>query len=268
MQTTPKTRFPRRALLGALAAGGVRPVLRAQPGRVSMRFGISESVVSDINIHDARAAMQVWLRRIGNDLHMHLDHVPQVFDRFDRIAEQLRQGELDAVGCNILEYRQLARWLNKSWVVVPFQRMPLSYALLSRAVAGVKRVAALKGKRLILLASPNACLAPVWLTNLLHRDRQGEPAQFFSAVVRRSKVPQVILPVFFGQADGCLVTNDGFRTLCELNPQVAAQLQPLATSPESFRWCMPLVRKWMRRRWTRHSAFSPMCPAARRAVRC
>ncbi|MBL8218243.1 MAG: PhnD/SsuA/transferrin family substrate-binding protein [Bryobacterales bacterium] len=189
-------------------------------------------MVPDLNIHDARAAMQVWLRRMGNDLHMRLDSVPQVFDRFDRIAAKLRQGELEAVGCNILEYRQLARWLNKSWVVVPLQKTPLSYVLLSRTAAGGKGLADLKGKRLMLLASPNACLAPAWLTNLLHRDRHGESAQFFSEVARKSKAPQVILPVFFGQADACLATNDGFRTLCELNPQVAVRLRLVAASTE------------------------------------
>lgn len=232
MQITPRTRFTRRALPGVLAAGCVRAGLQAQTGQVAMRFGISESVVSDMNIHDARAAMQVWLRRIGNDLHMRLDHVPQVFDSFDRIAAQIRQGELDAVGCDILEYRKLSRWLNKRWVIVPSQKEPLSYVLLARAAAGVGRVAELKGRRIAILAAPSACLAPLWLSNLLHEERQGEPAQFFSEVVRKPKASQVILPTFFGQTDACLATRLGYRTLCELNPQVAVQLRLVAASPE------------------------------------
>lgn len=233
MRTTLYSRLSRRALLIALA-GGTSPSGGAagETASVSMRFGISESVVSEMNLHDARAAMQVWLRRIGSDVQMRLDHVPRVFDRFDRIAAQLRLGELDAVGCNILEYRKLARWLNKTWVVVPAQKQPLAYMLLGRAASGASRVADLKGKRLTMLASANACLAPAWLGNLLHEAGEEEISPFFAEVTSKAKVSQVILPAYFGQTDACLCTKQGFRTLCELNPQVATQLRPLATSPE------------------------------------
>ena len=43
---------------------------------------------------------------------------------------------------------------------------------------------------------------------------------------------QTVLPVFFGKIDACLVTQKGFKTMGELNPQVNRQLRVLASSPE------------------------------------
>ena len=45
------------------------------------------------------------------------------------------------------------------------------------------------------------------------------------------KASQAILPVFFRQADACIVTRRAFEVSAELNPQIAQKLKPIITSP-------------------------------------
>jgi phosphonate transport system substrate-binding protein len=54
----------------------------------------------------------------------------------------------------------------------------------------------------------------------------------FGRQTKEVKAAKVILPVFFGQADACVVPRTSFMDMAELNPQVGEQLRILATSPE------------------------------------
>ena len=55
---------------------------------------------------------------------------------------------------------------------------------------------------------------------------------FFTQVKGANKASQVLLPVFFGQADACVVTASAFAVMAELNPQIHSRLQVLKRSPE------------------------------------
>ena len=93
------------------------------------------------------------------------------------------------------------------------------------------------------------CLAMDWVESLVNTIHLGPSDRFFAGVTPNGKLSRTVLPVFFGQVDACLVTQSGFQTMCELNPQLAVTLRALATSPPyitSFfgfhRACQPEVR--------------------------
>jgi ABC-type phosphate/phosphonate transport system substrate-binding protein len=56
--------------------------------------------------------------------------------------------------------------------------------------------------------------------------------QFFTTIKRASKPSQVLLPVFFGQADACVTTASTFALMAELNPQIEKRLAVVKRSPE------------------------------------
>jgi len=58
----------------------------------------------------------------------------------------------------------------------------------------------------------------------------GKVDEFFSVVKHVEKLSGAVLPVFFGQANACLVTQSGFSTMSELNPQIGQKLQTVARS--------------------------------------
>lgn len=222
------TTLTRRALLSACMAMTSRPASASQE---LVRFCVSESLVNDVSISDARAAMAVWMKRIVQDLQLDVRTAAEVFEREDRILSKLRQAEIDCVALTLPEYRRLRDLLDTSQFVVPGQKTQLEYVLLVRSGSGINSLADLRGRRLVTLQSPLTVVASAWLTTVLGAAGYDAPEHFFGALSAKAKPSQVILPVFFGQAEACLTTRSSFLTMSELNPQTLTRLQPLAVSP-------------------------------------
>ena len=215
-------------ILGAVS--GPPRKLAASGAGEEIRLAISESVVGDVNLSDARAAMQIWIKRITQDLNVVIS--PSLFDTTQEILRRTRRGQLDAVALNALEYRQIADMLDPSQIVTSAGAAGLEqYVILAKRNNGIGRLSDLKGGRLCVLKSPKMCVAPAWLSTVLYEGNLGTGEQFFGSMIADSKFSRVILPVFFGQAEACLTSRRGFETMSELNPQVAKDLQPLASSP-------------------------------------
>jgi phosphonate transport system substrate-binding protein len=108
----------------------------------------------------------------------------------------------------------------------------VEYLLLVRRDHPATQPADLRGASLVMLTTPSASVAPVWLETLLLEARAGTIDSVFGRVTRTTRISQVILPVFFRKADACVVTRDAFQTMVELNPQLGRELKVLARSPD------------------------------------
>ena len=214
---------------GALAAAGSGALGAAEPG-VPIRMAMSESIVADVNLNDARVAMLIWIKKIGQELNVVVEFDPRVFDTSQQIVSRIRRGQLDAVALNIIEYRQAANDLDSGQVVCDAGSFE-QCVILAKRDSGFKQLGDLKGRRLCMLKTSKMCIAPAWLATILDEGHCGLEEEFFGSVVGDSKVSRVVLPVFFGQADACLTSKRGFDTMCEMNPQVARDLSVVASSP-------------------------------------
>jgi phosphonate transport system substrate-binding protein len=105
------------------------------------------------------------------------------------------------------------------------------YVILIRQAAGLKALADLRGKRLMVLDNNRTSLARLWLDRALGEAGLPVAGEFFKTITVKDKVSTVVLPVFFAAADACLVTRRGFHVMTELNPQVGRQLREIAASP-------------------------------------
>jgi len=220
----------RHALALMLGAGGWLPgALAATEGFAPVRFAISDTVVGDVNLNDARAAMQIWIKRMSQELDLVID--PKLFNTTQEIVERTRRGQLDAVAMNVIEYRMIANLLDSSQVVTSIGAEGLNqYLIVVKRNSGIRHLSDLKGRRLCELKNPRMCVAPHWLLTILEECHCGPVDQFFGSVVTEAKFSRVVLPVFFGQADACLTSKRGFDTMSELNPQVARDLTVIASS--------------------------------------
>jgi phosphonate transport system substrate-binding protein len=206
--------------------------LAAADSGAPIRLAISESLVADVNLNDARAAMAIWLKRMMVDLNLVIEFNPKVFDTTEEILRRARGGQLDAVALNVVEYKQIADVLDSSQVIAETGAAGMEqYLLLAKRSSGIQHLGDLRGRRLRTLKNPKMCVADAWLSTILDEGHLGPSEQFFGSATADTKVSRVVLPVFFGQADACLTSKRGFDTMCELNPQVAKDLIAIASSP-------------------------------------
>lgn len=232
-QTSAAAPSRRRALALTLAAMRWLPgVLAAASADAPVRLAISESLVTDVNLNDARAAMLIWLKRMMADLNVVIEFNPKIFDTTEEILQRARRGQLDTVALNVVEYRQIADVLDPSQIIAEAGAPGLGqYVLLAKRSGGIQKLGDLRGRRLCLLKAPKMCVANAWLSAILEEAHLGGSDQFFGSVITETKASRVVLPVYFGQADACLTSKRSFDTMCELNPQIAKGLTVIASSP-------------------------------------
>jgi phosphonate transport system substrate-binding protein len=225
----------RRQVVALLLGGApwLPGVLRAAEADPPIRLAISESLVADVNLNDARAAMQLWIKRIMADLKITIEFDAKVFATSEEIERRVRGGQLDAVALNIVEYRRIAEYLDPNGLLVGGGGAgPDQYLLLVKRSGGIRQLSDLRGRRINLLKAPRMCAATEWLATLLDEAHLAAADGFFGSMTGDTKVARAILPVFFGQADACVASRRGFDTMCEMNPQVGKELVAMASSPQ------------------------------------
>jgi phosphonate transport system substrate-binding protein len=220
-----------------LVAVPVLPVVAADPGRTPERtavhFAFSREMFREVNENDARAAMKVYARTIGEENGLDTTSEPICLEGTNAIAEALRLKQFDMISLTTEEYFTLeAQGLDGPLLVAKVhQTVTEEYVLLARTDSAIRKVEDLPGHTLMLASDLRASLAPIWLEVLCREHGLGPSHKVFATVETAAKVSQVVLPVFFGKADACVVTRNGWEVMGELNPQVKQQLSVLAVSP-------------------------------------
>jgi phosphonate transport system substrate-binding protein len=217
--------------LQPLAAATAAPVEERSP-TAPVRFAFSSRMFYEVNENDARAAMKVWGQTISAESGIPLDPAFPIISGTETIAAEIRGKLIDAITLPTDEYWALRSKVPLGSIVLGSKegQSTVQYVLLVRGDGGIERLADLRGHSLVVFQSPLTSLAPAWLEIELLQHQLGLAAQFWGRTTEATKLLRVILPVFFRQADACLVTLKGFETMSELNPQIGRQLKILAKS--------------------------------------
>jgi len=205
-----------------------------------VRIGFSAGVLGDVNENDAMAAVRVWAQALAQERGIPADPQPKILRGLPEIATALSNRAVECVNMTTEEYAALRGRFGLETLIVAVKRNVITeeYVLLVHRSNPIQRLADLRGRKLGMLHSSRASLAPKWLDTVLAREELGRAADFFGQIESAAKITKVVLPVFFHQFDACVVTRSGFDTMIELNPQTGQQLRVLAASqamvPEEF----------------------------------
>jgi phosphonate transport system substrate-binding protein len=195
-------------------------------------MAVSEKVVYGANLGAARAAMAVWATELLKtaDLKVALAPDQDWVRPSDQLLAAIRGGTVDMFCVTVSEYRRVAPYVDTSRIITDDYGGE-ELLLVVREGSGIANLAGLRGRSLILQESPGTSLAESWLTVSLWHEGLESPQQLLGRMTRNTKLSQVVLPLFFGQADACVVTRRGLDTMVELNPQLSRQLKVMLTSP-------------------------------------
>jgi phosphonate transport system substrate-binding protein len=205
----------------------------SRPGAQLLRLAVSEKVVRGVNVNDARAAVGVWTTELLKDINLNLVMAPDQswVMPSEQLQEAIRTGKVDVFCLTVYEYRRVAPYVDTTRIITDNYGGE-ELLLVVREGSGIANLAGLRGRSLILQESPGTSLAEPWLTVSLWQDGLESPEQMLGHMTTNAKLSQVVLPVFFGQADACVVTRRGLNTMCELNPQLSRRLKILLSSPQ------------------------------------
>lgn len=221
----------RRTAIAAIVATFLQAIASAAP-RPRFRIGILSISFARVDVHDAKAAIDVWLTKICDRIG--LDYSSELFDSHETALSALREKRVDAVYVTPFEYYDLAERVELVPLLVSATGSSQleNYVMLARTDAihgeGLKPFA---GKRAVVHTASRGRALLEWMQTELCSAGLPEAKAFFSQVEEIRKPESAILSVYFGQSDLCLVGKNAFQMACELNPQIAKKVGVVMQSP-------------------------------------
>jgi phosphonate transport system substrate-binding protein len=215
-------------LLLALCLPGAAPVNAAS--RPDLIVAFTAKVLTDVNAKDAMAALKIYAAELAGRIGRMADSY--VYESQDEIVRDVRAQKVDLIAMPTLDYLRMRDRVDVELALAHVRggKKTQRYLLLTHRKNGYSQLGDLKHRKIVIPQDDE--VAALFLDTFLRQNRLGGTEGFFSLVQGKSKTSQVVLPVFFGQADACLVGDVYYRTMTEMNPQLGRDLKVMAESPE------------------------------------
>lgn len=197
-----------------------------------IRTGFSIYLFKDVDIRDATVAIKMWGDELLKNLGMNFSPESKIYETNDDIINALNNNELELISISTLDYFEIAKkaQIEPSLITTIKGNPGDVFILVVRKESNYKNIESLNGKTILRPGGTYGRIIDVWISNLiLEKNRPVE--NYFSEVRTVEKPSQALLPVFFKQADACVVTESSFITMKELNPQISKELIAIELSP-------------------------------------
>lgn len=197
------------------------------------RIGFLTHVFGGVTEQDTKAAFNTWAQVIGREFGVTLRPDSRMYRDHDDALAASASGELDMISMTSIDYLTMRGSLPSGVIMTPARRdVPGDeYLLVCHRDSPGRTLADFRGKVLLRQPRATAQLGRLWLETELHRAGLPLTVDFFASAQPVAKPAKALLPVYFRQADLCLVTRAAFETACEMNPQLAASMHIVARSP-------------------------------------
>ena len=198
-------------------------------GRISI--GYSSSLFVGVDRKDAQAAIDMWMIELARTAGLEAKITATIYDDLEQIAAVIRQRTIDFVAMTTLDFLRIKNQVPIEPVLIATNRGKAGeeYALVIHKGAPYTELKQLRGKTLLVEKSSGGCInARLWLDTELMSQKLPPSQAFFQSAKLVDHASQAVLPVFFRQADACLMPRWSYDIMVELNPQVKDQTSILA----------------------------------------
>ncbi len=211
-----------------------RAAAESESPNYHMRLALTGTVFRSSNVNDATAAYSVFLQRIARDKGYEAHVSTEIYYDAESYQVALSRQENPLLVSVILAWDYLRMEVppevKPRWIVAEDPTPGRRFMILVHKDRGWSSLADLRNRSINWLEFSNSTVTHDWVNVLLAEQQLPDIENFFARVTTSTKPSAVVLPVFFGNTDACVVDEPSFRLMCELNPQVERSLTPIVTS--------------------------------------
>jgi phosphonate transport system substrate-binding protein len=182
---------------------------------------------------DAQAAVSIWTEELHRQTGYKGPVHTAIYDDLSSIITDVFEKRLDFIALSAIDYLKIRNQglIEPGMIGYRGGKLYDEQVLLVHRGSGIERLSQLKGKKMTRLTGGSGEIATLWLDTILAKQGLHATERFFDGIREVERPSQAILPVFFRQADGCVVGRNAFLVIAELNPQILRDLTVLAMSP-------------------------------------
>lgn len=201
------------------------------------RFGLL-NVLPSLNHKDAQVVIEMNFLRQNREQFPGIEAKLEILSDVASAVKMFQQERLHGISLTGLDFLSLREKVPLDPLFIASrQDTPLeAYVLLAlESVKSIDYLSNLRRRRLIMENFGESHIGQVWLDTVLWEQGHSESKTFFTSIRKVDKPTRMVLPVFFGQAEACLVPESVYATMAELNPQIGRRLKVLMRSPDFVR---------------------------------
>jgi ABC-type phosphate/phosphonate transport system substrate-binding protein len=189
--------------------------------RTDFYFATLENTYTGMHAKESRIALLTIMRKIFAhkypEIRLHLDFLAR-----DAVLTK----PYDVIATTGLDYLELRKRVHlRPLAILSKTEHPTdTFLLVTRKKHPLKALTKQHDRTLIVEAGGGGDIARLWMDTVLQAHRLPRHQEFFNILRMGDKPSRTLLPVFFGQADACVVSENVLSVMSELNPQIGKQL--------------------------------------------
>ena len=200
-----------------------------------LKFGILKNTFSGKNAYDAKAAFEIWTKNyIKENKEINVSVETVIYENISEVKKALQNDEVQFIHINTIDFLKffsdgmLTCFLINSTGFSNNETSPLDkLVLLVSKRSGIKKISDLQNKKITIQSGKWADIPVIWLSTLL----SSENIKINEKTIQRyDKSSQAVYRVYFKQNDACIVSENAYKTIIELNPNIGSEITSIASS--------------------------------------